>query len=453
MTWMIYGANGYTGGLLAERAVAAGERPVLAGRNAKAVGAVARRLDLPFVVVDLADSAGLDAALADVDIVAHCAGPFSATALPMARACLRTGTHYTDVTGEVDVFEALYGLHDAAVAAGVALVPGVGFDVVPTEYLAVRLARELPTATHLDIALVSRGGFSRGTLRTALEGAQAGGRVRADGDLVSVATAHRSRRVRLTGEEVTVHSIPLGDISSAYRSTGIANITDFTRIPFGGFLRRVDPVVRATLRLPGVTKLLDRGIAAAITGPSENTRADTRSEPGRGHRPRRAGEAAEPRGRQHLRFHRRRRPARGADTGRGRIRPRRSAHPEPGPRRGFPRGDSAGGRGRGRDRRADGDRRGAVARRPRFSGIRGSRNRIGNRRPIRALVAVRGNAVVVLQQTRQMQQIPRQIVESGHGVLLVAVVPGERRERRCAAVPAASTRIQIRASATVRPSG
>ncbi|MEV0710773.1 saccharopine dehydrogenase family protein [Nocardia aurea] len=278
MTWMIYGANGYTGALLAERAVAAGERPVLAGRNAKAVGAVARRLDLPFVVVDLADSAGLDAALADVDIVAHCAGPFSATALPMARACLRTGTHYTDVTGEVDVFEALYGLHDAAVAAGVALVPGVGFDVVPTEYLAVRLARELPTATHLDIALVSRGGFSRGTLRTALEGAQAGGRVRANGDLVSVATAHRSRRVRLASEEVTVHSIPLGDISSAYRSTGIANITDFTRIPFGGLLRRVDPAVRATLRLPGVAKLLDRGIAAAITGPSENTRADTRSE-------------------------------------------------------------------------------------------------------------------------------------------------------------------------------
>ncbi|MET7767632.1 saccharopine dehydrogenase NADP-binding domain-containing protein [Nocardia sp. NPDC005366] len=278
MTWMIYGANGYTGALLAERAASTGERPLLAGRNAKAVRSVAERLDLPFVAVDLADDAGLDAALADIDIVAHCAGPFSATASPMAHACLRTGTDYVDVTGEVDVFEALYGLHDDAAAAGVMLVPGVGFDVVPTEYLAVRLARELPTATDLDIALVSRGGFSRGTLRTALEGAQSGGRVRANGELVSVATAHRSRRIRLSGGEVTVHSIPLGDISSAYRSTGIPNITDFTRIPFGGFLRHADPVLRGALRLPGVAKLLDRGIAAAVTGPSENTRADTRSE-------------------------------------------------------------------------------------------------------------------------------------------------------------------------------
>src|SRR6185436_9617383 len=99
MRWLIYGANGYTGELVARRALATGERPVLAGRAGPSIEALAGDLGLEPRV----------AALSDGDVVAHCAGPFAATARPMVDACLATGTHYLDVTGEVEVFEEIYG--------------------------------------------------------------------------------------------------------------------------------------------------------------------------------------------------------------------------------------------------------------------------------------------------------------------------------------------------------
>ncbi len=102
---MIYGANGYTGRLVAELAVARGHRPVLAGRRGEPVAALAAQRGLEHRRVDLTGTAGLRGALADVALVAHCAGPFSVTAAPMVAACLATGTHYLDITGEAAVFE------------------------------------------------------------------------------------------------------------------------------------------------------------------------------------------------------------------------------------------------------------------------------------------------------------------------------------------------------------
>src|SRR5689334_1042164 len=99
MTWLIYGANGYTGALAARLAVARGEQPVLAGRDARAVAGLAAELGLEHRSFEVADAA---AALADVDVVAHCAGPFAVTSAAMVDACLATGTHYLDVTGEIE---------------------------------------------------------------------------------------------------------------------------------------------------------------------------------------------------------------------------------------------------------------------------------------------------------------------------------------------------------------
>ncbi|MGW6427427.1 saccharopine dehydrogenase family protein [Nocardia sp. NPDC055053] len=275
---MIYGANGYTGGLIAAAAVAAGHAPVLAGRASEAVTRVADRLGVSSRVVALTDDDALDAALADVSVVAHCAGPFSATSAPMVEACLRTGTHYVDITGEVDVFEAIYARHDEAVAAQVALVPGVGFDVVPTEHLAVRLAAQLPEATDLDIALISRGGFSAGTLLTALEAVGLGGRVRSGGELVAVPMSHRSVRVPTTRGTVVAHSVALGDISAAYRSTGIPNITDFTVVPLAAAAGVAEPVLRRILGVGPVRRAAAGAVRALISGPSDARRAETRSE-------------------------------------------------------------------------------------------------------------------------------------------------------------------------------
>src|SRR5687768_8923152 len=147
MSVVLYGATGYTGRLIARLASTYDIRPILAGRNPDAVAALARELGFEHRVFSLDDDAALERALRGASAVLHCAGPFSLTSEPMANACLRTGVHYIDITGEIDVFEQLHARDAAARAAGMMLLPGAGFDVVPSDCLAAHLKRRLPSAT------------------------------------------------------------------------------------------------------------------------------------------------------------------------------------------------------------------------------------------------------------------------------------------------------------------
>ena len=173
---MIYGATGYTGELVLAEAVARGERPIVAGRNAERLGALAARFELEFRVLGLDDRDALRRGLLDISAVLHCAGPFSWTSAPMVDACLSTGTHYLDITGEIDVFESIHTRDDEARAAHSVLLPGVGFDVVPTDCLASRLAAELPRPARLALAFVAvGGGTSPGTMKSMVERLPQGG--------------------------------------------------------------------------------------------------------------------------------------------------------------------------------------------------------------------------------------------------------------------------------------
>ncbi|PRY34078.1 saccharopine dehydrogenase family protein [Umezawaea tangerina] len=271
-TWMLYGANGYTGVLIAELAVRRGLRPVLAGRSAAKVAPLAERLGLEHRAFGLDDAAD---ALRDVDVVAHCAGPFSATSRPMVDACLATGTHYTDITGEIDVFEAVAARDGEAKAAGVVLLPGTGFDVVPTDCVAAVLAAALPGATHLDLAFTTGGGASPGTTKTSVEGSANGGRARVDGELRTFRVGHRRRSAAFHSGARDVGAIPWGDVSTAYRSTGIPNITTFTVLPgLAGHLQALfGPLLRTSL-----AQGFGKAVAQRISGPGEELRAKTRSE-------------------------------------------------------------------------------------------------------------------------------------------------------------------------------
>jgi short subunit dehydrogenase-like uncharacterized protein len=280
MDWMIYGANGYTGGLVARLAVERGEHPILAGRRAGPLGELAEELGLEYRVVGLDDGPALRAALDGVGVVAHCAGPFSQTARQMVEACLARGVHYVDVTGEVEVFEWVFGRHEAARDAGVVLLPGAGFDVVPTDCLAVMLASALPTATHLELAFLAGGGLSPGTARTSLEGMASGSRRRVDGALVATQFGEPARTITfpVTGPR-EVGAIPWGDLASAYRSTGIPNITVYGRVP--AQRGPASPLRRAATRLMGVgpvRRAAEQAVAARLTGPDPQTRARTRTE-------------------------------------------------------------------------------------------------------------------------------------------------------------------------------
>ncbi|MFB2922012.1 saccharopine dehydrogenase family protein [Aerosakkonema funiforme] len=230
-TFMLYGANGYTGTLIARLAVQRGLRPILAARNAEKLAPLATELSLEYRAFSLDDTAATDEALADVPLVLHCAGPFERTAKPMVDGCLRTKRHYLDITGEVSVFEAIASRDAEAKTAGVMLLPGVGFDVVPSDCLAAHLKRRLPTAARLSLAFQIQGGVSRGTATTVIENQHKGGLVRRDGVITPVPAAWKTRQIDFGQGLVEATTVPWGDVSTAFYSTGIPNIELYMPVP------------------------------------------------------------------------------------------------------------------------------------------------------------------------------------------------------------------------------
>jgi saccharopine dehydrogenase (NAD+, L-lysine-forming) len=273
MSYLIYGAYGYTGELIARRAVDRGHEPILSGRDNKKVERLAAALDLPAQPTTLTDGFRLRSILSDVDAVLHCAGPFVHTAFPMVEACLDTGTHYLDITGEIDVFEGLMARSPDAEAAEIMLLPGIGFDVVPTDCLAKALADEVPSATDLEIAFVGQGGVSQGTLKTAVEQMGMGGLVRREGQVVEVPPGWATRTVDFGDHPRPVISIPWGDVATAGHSTGIPNITVYTYLPkLGRRLLRWSRYVQGLLGWRPLQQLLQRLVEAYVPNPSPETR-------------------------------------------------------------------------------------------------------------------------------------------------------------------------------------
>ena len=278
--WMIYGANGYTGELAAREAAARGLGPVLAGRNREAVETLARELGLPCRIFSLDDSREAARGLDAIAAVLHCAGPFVRTSAPMVAACLSAGAHYLDITGELQVFERILSKREEARRAGVALLPGVGFDVVPSDCLAACLAAALPDATELALAFAAdRGTWSRGTLKTAIENLPHAGAIRKDGRIVPVPVAWDVREIDFGGRlgKRRAMTIPWGDVSTAFHSTGIPNIRVYTGVPPAAIrkMRRLAPLLPLAGWAP-VKKLLQAWVGRTVTGPTENVRETAR---------------------------------------------------------------------------------------------------------------------------------------------------------------------------------
>ena len=243
-TILIYGATGYTGKLIAKATVDAAERPILAGRNLAKVNSVARTLGLKERVFDLGDPTRLDAAIKDVSVVLCVAVPFSATSRPIADACLRNSVHYLDITGEIDVFEALAARDAEARARGVMLLPGVGFDVVASDCLVAHLKRRLPDANDLKLYLSLGIDMSRGTAKTMIEAIAAGTRLRRNGRIVTRDWAEEGSCDFGEGQKPTMQ-VSWGDVATAFHSTGIPNIEVHFEAP---------PTIRGFARTPSFVK-------------------------------------------------------------------------------------------------------------------------------------------------------------------------------------------------------
>lgn len=276
VNWVLYGANGYTGTLIAEEAVRRGLRPVLSGRNREAVDALAARLGLSARPCGLDDAAALRELVRGAALVLHCAGPFSATSKPMLDACLSEGSHYLDITGEIDVFAACHARSAEGEARGICIASGVGFDVVPTDGTAAILKEALPDAVSLVLAFEAGGGPSVGTAKTGAQGLGKGGRVRRGGKLVTVPLAYRTRTFLRGDKPRTAMTIPWGDVFTAFITTGIPDIEAYiTASPKAIANARRLNWIRPLLGIPAVTRFIQRRLESSVRPPSSSTRAKT----------------------------------------------------------------------------------------------------------------------------------------------------------------------------------
>jgi short subunit dehydrogenase-like uncharacterized protein len=273
---MIYGANGYTGKLAARFAKDRHLNPVLAGRRGEEILPIARELGFESRIFNLAEAAVVAKNLEDMTAVLHCAGPFSATSRSMLAGCRRAKTHYLDITGEIAVFEDIHSRSQEFRDAGIVVIPGVGFDVVPTDCLAAMLKRELPSATHLKLAFTSRyGKLSPGTTKTMVEGLPEGGRIRRDGRIVKVVPAYKIETIPFTEDlSAAAVTIPWGDVSTAFYSTGIPNIEVFLGASAKQIRQMQMPgILRWLAGLKPVQAFIKGQIARRVHGPTDEQRA------------------------------------------------------------------------------------------------------------------------------------------------------------------------------------
>jgi short subunit dehydrogenase-like uncharacterized protein len=277
--FLLYGANGYTGKLIASMAHQFELEPVLAGRNEAALSTMAKELSLEYIVVDLDDSDKLVEVLQSFKVVLHAAGPFMHTALKMAKACIKAGVHYLDITGEIGVFELLKKMGSHFEQSGRMVMPGVGFDVVPTDCMAKFLFDQMPNATHLKLAFASVGGkLSHGTATTMAEGMGEGGAVRENGKIVRKPLGHKGMWVNFSSKKMFTMTIPWGDISTAFTTTGIPNIETYTSVSPKTFsMLKWQGFYNWILKLSFVRSYYKKKIKKMPAGPDEAMRKKAKS--------------------------------------------------------------------------------------------------------------------------------------------------------------------------------
>jgi short subunit dehydrogenase-like uncharacterized protein len=283
--FLLYGANGYTGKLIAKLSSGYNLHPILAGRSEADIKQLADELQLPYRIIDLNNKAVLENALSEVTLVLHAAGPYANTAKQMIEACLQTGVHYIDINGDISVFEMLKKYDSAAKEKNIMVMPGVGFDVVPTDCIALRLKNKMPDATHLKLAFVSiGGGLSHGTAITITGKMGEGGAVRENGKIAKKPLGQKGMWVNFSsgsgggGKKLFVMSIPWGDISTAYTTTCIPNIETYTGIPLKVYrLLKLQWSFNWLLRTELVRNIIRKKIKAKPAGPGDEQRKNSSS--------------------------------------------------------------------------------------------------------------------------------------------------------------------------------
>src|SRR4030095_9526776 len=278
-SFLLYGANGYTGQLIASYAAEYDLHPILAGRREDVLKALAEKFNCPYLSFDLNDTPALAAALRKVRVVLNAAGPFHFTARQMIESCVQTGTHYLDINGDISVFELIKDYDAVAKQAGIMLLPGSGFDVVPTDCAALLLKKLLPDAISLKLAFATLGGgLSHGTATTMINKLGKGGAVRKNGKIITVPLGHKGMWVDFGIKKLFVMTIPWGDIATAHFTTGIQDIESYTAIsPTVYRILKLQGLFNWLLRARSIRTTLKTSIHNRPAGPTDEERRKAKS--------------------------------------------------------------------------------------------------------------------------------------------------------------------------------
>ena len=278
MRILIYGANGYTGKLIVEKAVKQNLNFVISGRNENKITDLAKKFNVEYFISSIEEIDQKPDSLKDFDILINCAGPFSKTVKPILNACLKSHTHYLDITGEIEVFRYCKSMHQKAQKSDIIICPGVGFDVIPTDCLAMALYEVLPNADEILLGFESTArNVSPGTMATSIEGLGNGGKIRKDGKIKKVPLAYKSAKLDFGNGSKNMVTIPWGDVATTFYSTKIPNISVYIpmkkeQIKKMKWLNLFSFLLRSKLI---INKLKQRALAKT-KGPSTNERVESK---------------------------------------------------------------------------------------------------------------------------------------------------------------------------------
>ena len=280
MKTLFYGITGYTGELILEAAKKQELQPIIAGRNEIKVKILAKRFNLDFRVFDLENEENLNRNLADIDLLLHCAGPFHFTAEPMIKACLRNFVHYLDLSGRVEGFEYAASLNEQAKRQKIMLLPGVGFDVVPSDCLVAYLGNKMPDATHLTLAIAMKdGGISRGTALSSLENLPKGAPIRVGGKIENIPLASKYKWFTFGKWYKSLCVIaPWGDVSTAFYTANIPNVEAYLATSSNGAkMMQLTQKVKWLFKLSRFKNFAKLVIETKLVGPNESERMKSES--------------------------------------------------------------------------------------------------------------------------------------------------------------------------------
>ena len=226
---LLYGATGYTGREVAA-ALAGRVDLVLAGRDPERVRAIAEPLGVAWQAFDCGPVAAMASRLAGTTLVLNAAGPFDLTAPMLADGCIAVGAHYLDLGGEWPVFLEIMRRDEAARAAGVMLLPGVGLTIAATDCLLKRAVERWPDTARLCLGISRAQVISRGSVASAARLLSPATMIRRNGELVAVPAGSLTRAFDFGGGLSEAAAMSWADVVTGGFTTGVPDIEVYSEL-------------------------------------------------------------------------------------------------------------------------------------------------------------------------------------------------------------------------------